>query len=103
MPLDPAIGLALRHTREGDVSTRWSSAGTAGAPSDPLPSDPSWAGGSLYVDERISAVRASPEALWRVIEGIGGDDRVVLLPGRVGGPRLARPAGRRRRAPPRPA
>ena len=73
VPLDRAIALALRHTREGAVSTRWSSAATPGAPSDPLPSDPSWAGGSLYVDARISAVRASPEALWRVIEGIGGE------------------------------
>src|SRR5258708_8513511 len=33
--------------------------------------DPSWAGGSLYVDARISAVRASPAALWRGIAGIG--------------------------------
>jgi uncharacterized protein YbjT (DUF2867 family) len=73
VPLDDAIALALRHTREGDVSTRWSSAATPGAPSDPLPSDPSWAGGSLYVDERVSAVDASPAALWRVIEGIGGE------------------------------
>ena len=45
----------------------------AGAPSDPLPTDPSWAGGSLYVDARNSGVRASPAALWRVIEGIGGE------------------------------
>ena len=73
LPVDRAIALALRHTREGAVSTRWSSAATPGAPSDPLPSDPSWAGGSLYVDARISAVRASPAALWRVIEGIGGE------------------------------
>jgi uncharacterized protein YbjT (DUF2867 family) len=73
VPLDRAIAMALRHTREGAVSTRWSSAATPGAPSDPLPSDPSWAGGSLYVDARISAVRASPAALWRVIEGIGGE------------------------------
>jgi len=73
LPIDQAIALALRHTREGEVSTRWSSAGTPGAPSDPLPSDPSWAGGSLYVDARISVVRASPRALWRIIEGIGGE------------------------------
>ena len=70
--LDEAIARALRHTREGEVSTSWSSAGTPGAPSDPLPSDPSWAGGSLYVDERERVVRASPAALWQVIEGIGG-------------------------------
>ncbi len=73
LPVDRAIALALRHTREGEVSTRWSSAGTVGAPSDPLPSDPSWAGGSLYVDARTGTVRSSPAALWRVIEGIGGE------------------------------
>jgi uncharacterized protein YbjT (DUF2867 family) len=72
LPLDQAIALALRHTREGEVSTSWCSVDTPGAPSDPLPSDPSWAGGSLYVDERESVVRASPAALWRIIEGIGG-------------------------------
>jgi uncharacterized protein YbjT (DUF2867 family) len=80
IPLDEAIALALRHTREGDVSTRWSSAATPGAPSDPLPSDPSWAGGSLYVDERTSAVRAEPTALWQVIEGIGGTTGWYSLP-----------------------
>jgi uncharacterized protein YbjT (DUF2867 family) len=72
LPLDRAVELALAHTREGDVSTSWSSAATPGAPSDPLPSDPDWAGGSLYVDERTSVVDATPDALWRVIEGIGG-------------------------------
>jgi uncharacterized protein YbjT (DUF2867 family) len=70
---DRAIALALRHTRAGEVSTRWSSAATPGAPSDPLPSDPSWAGGSLYVDERHSVVRAATAPLWQVIEGIGGE------------------------------
>ena len=73
LPIGQAITLALRHTAEGDVSTRWSSAGTPGAPSDPLPSDPAWAGGSLFVDDRSAVVQASPEALWRVIEGIGGE------------------------------
>lgn len=73
LSLDQAIALALRHTLEGTVSTRWSSAATPGAPSDPLPTDPSWAGGSLYVDARNKVVHASPAALWRVIEGIGGE------------------------------
>jgi Protein of unknown function (DUF2867) len=73
LPADRAIALALRHTQAGDVSTRWSSAGTGGVPSDPLPTDPDWAGGSLYVDERTGTVRSSQATLWRVIEGIGGD------------------------------
>jgi hypothetical protein len=44
-----------------------------GAPSDPLPTDPDWAGGSLYVDERTRTTSAAPDAVWRVVEGIGGE------------------------------
>jgi len=69
---DRAVELALQKIGEADVATRWSSASTPGAPSDPLPSDPEWAGGSLYVDERASPVEASRASLWSVIEGIGG-------------------------------
>ena len=69
---DRAVELALSRVRSGDVPTHWADAELRGAPSDPLPSDPDWAGGSLYVDERSCVVNASPEALWRVIEGIGG-------------------------------
>ncbi len=70
---DRAVEMALTKVRNLDVPTRWSSASTAGAPSEPLPSDPGWAGGSLYVDERERDVDATPEGLWRVIEGIGGE------------------------------
>jgi hypothetical protein len=70
---DRAVRLALRRIGDGDVATRWSSASLPDAPSDPLPSDPAWAGGSMYVDERTTVVRASPEALWAVVEGIGGE------------------------------
>ena len=69
---DRAVELALTRIQNLQVPTRWSSASTAGAPSDPLPSDPDWSGGDLYVDERTREVNASPEALWRIIEGIGG-------------------------------
>jgi uncharacterized protein YbjT (DUF2867 family) len=68
----PAVELALQRIHDRRVTTSWSSAATAGAPSDPLPSDPHWAGGSLYVDERESVVNATPGQLWSVIEGIGG-------------------------------
>jgi uncharacterized protein YbjT (DUF2867 family) len=69
---DHAVELALARVQSLDVSTTWSSAATEGAPSDPLPSDPDWAGGSLYVDEREELVDVAPEDLWAVIEGIGG-------------------------------
>lgn len=70
---DRAVELALQRIQDADVTTRWSSASLPGAPSDPLPSDPDWAGGSLYVDRRERAVEASPTSLWRVLEGIGGE------------------------------
>ena len=70
---EDAVRLALQRIRDADVATRWSSASVPGAPSDPLPTDPAWAGGSLYSDVRRREVAASPEHLWQVIEGIGGD------------------------------
>jgi hypothetical protein len=77
---DQALTLALQRVRDAQVTTRWSSAALPGAPSDPLPSDPDWAGGSLYVDRRALAVDASPKALWQVIEGIGGDNGWYSFP-----------------------
>ncbi|CAM5348540.1 NAD(P)-dependent oxidoreductase [Streptomyces avidinii] len=77
---DEALSLALQRIREARVDTRWSSAGIPGAPSDPLPTDPDWAGGSLYTDRRECAVEASPEALWRVVEGIGGENGWYSFP-----------------------
>ncbi|WP_326671636.1 SDR family oxidoreductase [Streptomyces canus] len=77
---DEAVRLALQRVREARVTTRWSSASVPGAPSDPLPTDPDWAGGSLYSDHRELLVDASPEALWRVIEGIGGENGWYSFP-----------------------
>jgi uncharacterized protein YbjT (DUF2867 family) len=77
---DRAVALALQRIQEAQVATRWSSASVPGAPSDPLPTDPDWAGGSLYSDRRELTVDASPEALWRVIEGIGGDNGWYSFP-----------------------
>ncbi|MFI8520086.1 SDR family oxidoreductase [Streptomyces sp. NPDC085481] len=80
VPFDRALALALQRVRDAQVATRWSSASLPGAPSDPLPTDPDWAGGSLYTDERARAVAASPAALWRVIEGIGGENGWYSFP-----------------------
>ncbi|MFH7599693.1 SDR family oxidoreductase [Streptomyces racemochromogenes] len=77
---DRALALALERVREARVSTRWSSASLPGAPSDPLPTDPDWAGGSLYTDDRGTEVAAPPEALWRVVEGIGGENGWYSFP-----------------------
>ncbi|MEU9517277.1 SDR family oxidoreductase [Streptomyces sp. NPDC048224] len=77
---DDALRLALQRVRDARVTTRWSSASVPGAPSDPLPTDPDWAGGSLYTDHRTLTVDAPPDALWRVIEGIGGDNGWYSFP-----------------------
>ncbi|WP_330177426.1 SDR family oxidoreductase [Streptomyces sp. NBC_01498] len=77
---EAALTLALKRIQDAQVTTRWSSASVPGAPSDPLPTDPDWAGGSLYTDLRELTVDASPDALWRVIEGIGGDNGWYSFP-----------------------
>ena len=70
---DDAVRLALARIQEADVATRWSSASVPGAPSDPLPSDPDWAGGSLYRDERRTRVDAPADAVWQVLQSVGGE------------------------------
>jgi uncharacterized protein YbjT (DUF2867 family) len=77
---EDAVRLALQRVREADVATRWSAASAPGAPSDPLPTDPGWAGGSLYTDEHERRTTATPEAIWRVIERIGGEHGWYSLP-----------------------
>jgi uncharacterized protein YbjT (DUF2867 family) len=68
-----AIELALSRIRNAEVPTRWSDANAPGAPSDPLPTDPDWAGGSLYEDVREHHTGANERTLWQVIEAIGGE------------------------------
>jgi hypothetical protein len=77
---DDAVRLAIQRVKEAAVATRWASASVPGAPSDPLPTDPGWAGGTLYVDERTRPTTASPEAVWRVVQGIGGDNGWYSFP-----------------------
>ncbi len=75
-----AVGLALKRVRDADVATRWSSAALPGAPSDPLPTDPDWSGGTLYEDRRARTVRAEAGAVWQVVEGIGGENGWYSFP-----------------------
>ena len=77
---DEAVGLALKRIRDANVATRWTSASLTDAPSDPLPTDPDWSGGSLYTDERELASGSSAESLWKVIERIGGSNGWYSFP-----------------------
>ncbi|MDR6904446.1 uncharacterized protein YbjT (DUF2867 family) [Agromyces sp. 3263] len=80
LPYRRAVRLALEREREGEVETSWRNAEVEGAPSDPLPSDPDWAGHTVYVDERSRRSSAPPSSLWRVIEGVGGENGWYSFP-----------------------
>ncbi|GMA29796.1 SDR family oxidoreductase [Arenivirga flava] len=69
-----AVRLALERMRDGEVETSWQDATVQGAPANPLPSDPDWAGHTVYVDARSATTSVPPERVWPVIEGIGGDN-----------------------------
>ncbi|WP_144794018.1 SDR family oxidoreductase [Microbacterium paludicola] len=73
VPYRTAVRLALRREADGEVETSWQSATVPGAPSDPLPSDPEWAGHTVFTDVRERRSTASPQSVWDVIEAIGGE------------------------------
>ena len=77
---DESVRLALGKIRDADVETRWSTASALDTAADPLPSDPAWSGGSVYVDERSRPVDAGADRLWRVIEGVGGENGWYSFP-----------------------
>jgi uncharacterized protein YbjT (DUF2867 family) len=71
---DEAVRLALKRVRDADVETRWTGSSWPGTPAaEPLPTDPEWAGGTVYTDQRERTVDAPPAELWRVITAIGGE------------------------------
>jgi uncharacterized protein YbjT (DUF2867 family) len=80
VPYERSVQLALTKIQQAQVGTVWSSSSLPYAPSEPLPSDPDWAGGSLYSDERSTVVHATPAALWQVVEGLGGDRGYYSFP-----------------------
>lgn len=96
MTIREAMDAALADRETGQVETAWSDAGV-------MPGDPSWAGGTVFVDRREVRVAAPVAAAWSAIcalggeHGYGGADWLWVLRGildrMVGGPGLRR--GRR--------
>jgi uncharacterized protein YbjT (DUF2867 family) len=87
----PTIGFAssvrdaLAKVRDADVETRWSAATwsygeVAPHAAEPLPTDPTWSGGTVYTDARSVPVDASTDRLWMVIEGVGGENGWYSFP-----------------------
>ncbi|MDP4589266.1 MAG: SDR family oxidoreductase [Candidatus Nanopelagicales bacterium] len=77
---EDSVAIALTRIREANVTSRWSSASRPGEPSEPLPTDPEWAGGSLYTDDRYVPSSSTSESLWKIIEGIGGQNGWYSFP-----------------------
>ncbi|WP_193596530.1 SDR family oxidoreductase [Microbacterium sp. YJN-G] len=69
-----AVRLALGRIEIDEVETSWVDATVSRAPSDPLPSDPDWAGRTVFTDRRRRATSAGPDAVWPVISRIGGEN-----------------------------
>ncbi|MCC3289512.1 SDR family oxidoreductase [Arthrobacter sp. zg-Y1110] len=76
-----AVKRALGKEKRGEVETTWASASASSdLASDPLPSDPDWAGQTVYVDSRQRRAAVDPAAVWQVIEGVGGRNGWYSLP-----------------------
>jgi uncharacterized protein YbjT (DUF2867 family) len=60
-----AIRQAISTTEAGEIQTRWSAAG-------PIPGDPDWAGGKVFVDERSIKIAADPAAIFSAVCRVGG-------------------------------
>jgi hypothetical protein len=91
-----AVEATVGQIEEKAVETAWSDAG-------PMPGDPGWSGGKVFVDARAIDIAASPEAVYHAVCRIGGGQGYYaadwlwrirgLMDRMVGGPGLRR--GRR--------
>lgn len=68
-----AIGLALSRIREQHVESTWYDAGETPPVEWISPSDPHWAGGAVFVDEREMLLDTELTRVWDVIVRIGGE------------------------------
>ena len=73
LSVETAITLALSKISDHGVETRWSDASIPTAPWQKAQSDPEWAGETILRDRREVVTEKSAEAIWKQIEGIGGE------------------------------
>lgn len=60
-----AMDAALIRMQSGEVETAWSDAGV-------MPGDPTWAGGTEFVDRRQMLTTASKQSIWDAVCSLGG-------------------------------
>jgi uncharacterized protein YbjT (DUF2867 family) len=66
MTIRQAMDAAIEKVETGAVETAWSDAGV-------MPGDPSWAGGTVFVDRREATAAAPVAAAWSVVCSLGGE------------------------------
>ena len=71
MPLDRAIERALENSEDFSVDTRWSDATTG--PAQPFEGDPSWSGGTLFLNRMRVDTTAEANSVFASFSRIGGD------------------------------
>jgi uncharacterized protein YbjT (DUF2867 family) len=79
-PYRTAVRLALDKMRAGQIETSWQDSAVRGAPSDLLPSDPEWTGHTVFTDLKERHTAAPATEVWKVIEGIGGENGWYSFP-----------------------
>lgn len=60
-----AIRECIAHTDAGEIPTHWAAAG-------PIPGDPDWAGGKVFIDQRSIEIQADPATVFDAICLVGG-------------------------------
>jgi uncharacterized protein YbjT (DUF2867 family) len=68
-----AIESAISAIADLDIPTRWSGFSSRQRAARPAPWDPDWSGGTVFEDLREVEVAADPDAVQRVVRGIGGE------------------------------
>lgn len=71
LPFAESVRLAINVADGRRAPTRWTDA--EGSPALPMPTDPSWSGGTVYEDVRSVDVDASAADLFAVFSKVGGD------------------------------
>ncbi|MDR7329612.1 SDR family oxidoreductase [Corynebacterium guangdongense] len=76
-----AVRRALDRQRDDVIPTNWRGAwGGSVIPEQSLPTDPEWAGRTVFTDERSGEIDAPVEDVFAVVEGIGGDSGWYSVP-----------------------
>jgi len=64
-PVPPEVDAALEAEARADIESTWAAAG-------PVPGDPDWAGGDVFVDARETIIPATPSRVFEVLSRLGG-------------------------------